>query len=532
MIRSERLPELDSWLRTQRRMTAPWLGRCVRLRGAARRAARAPPRTARALRASLPRATIRPACRCSRRRPPMARPCCICAAARATRSSGCTNSRSRRAASASSSRPKTARAARAENLSAEEKARRERQRISRARLRDFELSKDGTPRARLAGRRAVRRRARERRTSSRLPGAVGSRRSSRPTARASLRCATASCTSIDIAARKSTAAHARRQPDAHARRSRVRRAGGNGPLATASGGRRIRSFLAYEEADLSPRRAALRGGPAAPGNAARGVPLSARGHGERERAARRRARSRAARRCGCRGTRAAYPYLVRVTWRDGPADARRRESRAHRGEDPRGRRAHRRARASCGPSATTRWLETPQADFPRWLADGSGFLWASERSGQWQLERRAADGKLVNARDAGGLSLRPAARRATCARADRRRARRHRPAVARHLARAARGRRPRCRWPTTPGLHARELRRAARDLRARATISRTARRHRSCATRAARWSRELPSAAEKPPFVPRRRIPDRRRARIRRARRAPARFRSRRAAIP
>jgi dipeptidyl-peptidase-4 len=32
---------------------------------------------------------------------------------------------------------------------------------------------------------------------------------------------------------------------------------------------------------------------------------------------------------------------------------------------------------------------------PRWLADGKGFLWSSERSGEWQLELRDAAGKLV-----------------------------------------------------------------------------------------------------------------------------------------
>lgn len=31
---------------------------------------------------------------------------------------------------------------------------------------------------------------------------------------------------------------------------------------------------------------------------------------------------------------------------------------------------------------------------PRWREDGSGFLWASERSGQWQLEMRKEDGSL------------------------------------------------------------------------------------------------------------------------------------------
>jgi dipeptidyl-peptidase-4 len=34
---------------------------------------------------------------------------------------------------------------------------------------------------------------------------------------------------------------------------------------------------------------------------------------------------------------------------------------------------------------------------PRWLPDGKGFLWSSERSGEWQLELRDAAGKLVRA---------------------------------------------------------------------------------------------------------------------------------------
>ena len=33
----------------------------------------------------------------------------------------------------------------------------------------------------------------------------------------------------------------------------------------------------------------------------------------------------------------------------------------------------------------------------RWLGDGSGFLWTTERNGAWQLELHAADGKLVRA---------------------------------------------------------------------------------------------------------------------------------------
>ncbi len=39
------------------------------------------------------------------------------------------------------------------------------------------------------------------------------------------------------------------------------------------------------------------------------------------------------------------------------------------------------------------WLNL-DSDMPRWLADGSGFLWTTERRGGWQLELRKADGSL------------------------------------------------------------------------------------------------------------------------------------------
>ena len=38
------------------------------------------------------------------------------------------------------------------------------------------------------------------------------------------------------------------------------------------------------------------------------------------------------------------------------------------------------------------WLNVERRMRPRWLTDGSGFLWPSERSGRWQLELRRADG--------------------------------------------------------------------------------------------------------------------------------------------
>jgi dipeptidyl-peptidase 4 len=43
---------------------------------------------------------------------------------------------------------------------------------------------------------------------------------------------------------------------------------------------------------------------------------------------------------------------------------------------------------------------------PRWLEDGSGFLWMTERRGDWTLEHRAADGALVRELTAPELGLR------------------------------------------------------------------------------------------------------------------------------
>jgi len=40
------------------------------------------------------------------------------------------------------------------------------------------------------------------------------------------------------------------------------------------------------------------------------------------------------------------------------------------------------------------WLNL-DTQMPRWLADGSGFLWTTERNGSWQVELRGADGALL-----------------------------------------------------------------------------------------------------------------------------------------
>ena len=48
------------------------------------------------------------------------------------------------------------------------------------------------------------------------------------------------------------------------------------------------------------------------------------------------------------------------------------------------------------------WINLDQS-VPRWLPDGSGFLWSSERSGRWELELRGRDGALVRTLVPGAL---------------------------------------------------------------------------------------------------------------------------------
>src|SRR5881409_546330 len=43
---------------------------------------------------------------------------------------------------------------------------------------------------------------------------------------------------------------------------------------------------------------------------------------------------------------------------------------------------------------------------PRWLPDGSAFLWTTERAGAWQLELRGRDGRLLRTLTPGDLGLR------------------------------------------------------------------------------------------------------------------------------
>src|SRR5262249_35820877 len=42
---------------------------------------------------------------------------------------------------------------------------------------------------------------------------------------------------------------------------------------------------------------------------------------------------------------------------------------------------------------------------PKWLKDGSAFLWMTERTGEWSLELRARDGKLTRTLTPKGFGL-------------------------------------------------------------------------------------------------------------------------------
>jgi dipeptidyl-peptidase-4 len=50
------------------------------------------------------------------------------------------------------------------------------------------------------------------------------------------------------------------------------------------------------------------------------------------------------------------------------------------------------------------WINLQQS-CPRWLKDGSGFLWLTERTGEWSLELRSRDGKLVRTLTPKGFGL-------------------------------------------------------------------------------------------------------------------------------
>lgn len=89
-----------------------------------------------------------------------------------------------------------------------------------------------------------------------------------------------------------------------------------------------------------------------------------------------------------------YPYLARVDWSKGGGLMLTVQTRDQR------ELALLRADSKTGATEVLlierdpAWVNLDQ-QVPRWLEDGSGFLWTSERAGAWQLELRGADGQVV-----------------------------------------------------------------------------------------------------------------------------------------
>ena len=103
--------------------------------------------------------------------------------------------------------------------------------------------------------------------------------------------------------------------------------------------------------------------------------------------------------------RARYPYLAKVTWEKNSPLTILVQDRAQQEEvllavDS--------ASGATTPLLVERdsvWLNLDQ-QMPHWLEDGSGFLWTSERDGEWRLELRARDGKRLWALTPPGLGYR------------------------------------------------------------------------------------------------------------------------------
>jgi dipeptidyl-peptidase-4 len=99
----------------------------------------------------------------------------------------------------------------------------------------------------------------------------------------------------------------------------------------------------------------------------------------------------------------AYPYLTRVEWSKGGPLTFMIHNREQTVAEIYAADAHSGATKHLWTERDDAFLELPPVDrspaneVPYWLTDGSGFLWASERGGLWQLEFHNADGSLRNA---------------------------------------------------------------------------------------------------------------------------------------
>ena len=99
-----------------------------------------------------------------------------------------------------------------------------------------------------------------------------------------------------------------------------------------------------------------------------------------------------------------YPYLAQVVWQDkGPLtilvqNRRQTEEILYAVEEQTG------ALAELLQETDPTWINLASS-CPKWLQDGSGFLWLTERTGEWSLELRSRQGKLVRSLTPRGFGL-------------------------------------------------------------------------------------------------------------------------------
>lgn len=99
-----------------------------------------------------------------------------------------------------------------------------------------------------------------------------------------------------------------------------------------------------------------------------------------------------------------YPYLAKVVWKDqGPLmilvqNRRQTEEILYRVDENTG------VLTELLKETDSAWINLVSS-CPRWLKDGSGFLWLTERTGEWSLELRSREGKLIRTLTPTGFGL-------------------------------------------------------------------------------------------------------------------------------
>ena len=99
-----------------------------------------------------------------------------------------------------------------------------------------------------------------------------------------------------------------------------------------------------------------------------------------------------------------YPYLGKVVWKDNGPLTILVQNRRQTGEILYAVDENTGAATELLQETDPAWINLA-ASCPRWLKDGSGFLWLTERTGEWMLEFRSREGKLVRTLTPAGFGL-------------------------------------------------------------------------------------------------------------------------------